>query len=171
MCEQMDIASLKGIEHSAESCRWTSPTTRFPMRSQSRLWETHPPRLRPQSADLAQREKTEALRELKANDCFYQDEYGKAISHPRSDRPHRVRRAETLNIEDNSIAVLDLPIASPQGDSVRYNDLTTIDFSSCTKMTAITCRNNPLHGLTLDVSMSHDLLYLACWEAGLAGWM
>ena len=171
VCEQMDIASLKGIEHMPNLAVLDVSYNKIPdalavegYGKLTRLDCDHNP-----LTSLSVKG-CKALRELKANDCFYQDEYGKAIYTLAAIDLTGCGALETLNIEDNSIAVLDLhDCVSLREIRCAYNDLTTIDFSSCTKMTAITCRNNPLHGLTLDVSMCPDLLYLACWEAGLAG--
>lgn len=171
VCEQMDIASLKGIEHMPNLTVLDVSYNKIPdalavegYGKLIRLDCDHNP-----LTSLSVKG-CKALRELKANDCFYQDEYGKAIYTLAAIDLTGCGALETLNIEDNSIAVLDLhDCVSLREIRCAYNDLTTIDFSSCTKMTAITCRNNPLHGLTLDVSMCPDLLYLACWEAGLAG--
>ena len=171
VCEQMDIASLKGIEHMPNLTVLDVSYNKIPdalavegYGKLTRLDCDHNP-----LTSLSVKG-CKALRELKANDCFYQDEYGKAIYTLAAIDLTGRGALETVNIEDNSIAVLDLhDCVSLREIRCAYNDLTTIDFSSCTKMTAITCRNNPLHGLTLDVSMCPDLLYLACWEAGLAG--
>lgn len=171
VCEQMEIASLRGIEHMPNlevlDISYNSIPGELDLSGFSKLTRLecdHNPLTALSVNGCA------SLEWLKANDCYYLDEYRQTIYTLEAIDLAGCTALDNLNVEDNRLKALDL------GDCIAlrdlrsaYNDFTTIDFSACTKLVNCTCRNNPLNGLVLDLSMCPDLKYLACWEAGLAG--
>lgn len=171
VCEQMDIASLRGIEHMPNlevlDISYNKIAGELDLSGFDKLKQLdcdHNPLTAVKVAGCA------GLESLKANDCFVMNEYMQTVyTLARIDLTGCVA-LKSLNFEDNCLTELDLSDCAALEDiRCAYNDLTTLDFSACPKMVSIHCRNNPLHGLLLDVSMCPDLRYLAAWEAGLSG--